>query len=95
MIRVKFLIWSGKNRLVAFDNTTAAKRILDNILSEDAILAISIMDINGTILASKSKQSFREKFGSTRDGEKYGGSLAVASLVWSMNWKISLMKSKQ
>ena len=65
---------------MAFDNTTAAKRILDNTLSEDAILAISIMDINGTILASKSKQSFREKFGSTRDGEKYGGSLAVAVL---------------
>jgi hypothetical protein len=61
------------------DNTTtttatAAQRISDYILSaDDGILAISIMDIKGNILAAKSKQSFKEIFGLTSDGEKYGG----------------------
>jgi hypothetical protein len=63
------------------DNTTAAQRISDNILSaDDGILAISIMDIKGNILAAKSKQSFKETFGLTSDGEKYGGILAIATL---------------
>ena len=41
------------------DNTAAAaaQRISDNILStDDGILAISIMDIKGNILAAKSKE---------------------------------------
>ena len=43
------------------DNTAAARRILDTILSaDDGILALSIMDIKGNILAAKSKQSFKE-----------------------------------
>jgi hypothetical protein len=63
------------------DNTAAAQRILDTILSaDDGILALSIMDIKGNILAAKSKQSFKETFGLTSDGEKYGGILAVATL---------------
>lgn len=63
------------------DNTAVAQRISDNILStDDGILAISIMDIKGNILAAKSKQSFKETFGLTIDGEKYGGILAIATL---------------
>ena len=50
------------------DNTTAAQRISDNRLSaDDGILAISIMDIKGNILAAKSRQSFKETFGLTSD----------------------------
>jgi hypothetical protein len=46
------------------DNTAAAQRILDTILStDDGILTLSIMDIKGNILAAKSKQSFKETFG--------------------------------
>jgi hypothetical protein len=63
------------------DNTAVAQRISDNILSTDnGILAISIMDIKGNILAAKSKQSFKETFGVTIDGEKYGSILAIATL---------------
>jgi hypothetical protein len=71
------------------DNNTsaAAQRISDYILSaaaddddDDGILAISIMDIKGNILAAKSKQSFKETFGLASDGEKYGGILAIATL---------------
>jgi hypothetical protein len=58
-----------------------AERIVNNILSiNDEILAISIIDMKGNILAAKSKESFKEAFGVTRDGDKYGGSLAVAAL---------------
>ena len=74
------------------DNNTSesAQRISDYILSaaadddddddDDGILAISIMDIKGSILAAKSKQSFKETFGLASDGEKYGGILAIATL---------------
>jgi hypothetical protein len=62
--------------------TAAAQKISDHILSaDDSILAISIMDIKGNILAAKSKQSFKETFGLTSDGEKYGGILAIATLT--------------
>ena len=58
-----------------------AERIVNDILSiNDEILAISIIDMKGNILAAKSKESFKEAFGVTRDGDKYGGSLAVAAL---------------
>jgi hypothetical protein len=59
-----------------------AKRIVDDILStNDEILAISIMDMKGNILAAKSKESFKEAFGLTQDRDKYGGTLAVAALA--------------
>src|SRR5215207_11094326 len=62
--------------------SSAAERISDDILStNDEILAISIMDMRGNILAAKSKESFKEAFGVTRDGDKYGGTLAVAALA--------------
>ena len=38
------------------------------------------MDIKGNILAARSKQSFKETFGLTIGGEKYGGILAIATL---------------
>jgi hypothetical protein len=58
-----------------------AERIVNDFLSiNDKILAISIIDMKGNILAAKSKESFKEAFGVTRDGDKYGGSLAVAAL---------------
>jgi hypothetical protein len=61
-----------------------AQRASDNILSlYDSILAVSIMDMRGNILAANSKQSFKDTFGVTRDGEEYGGTLAftILSLV--------------
>jgi hypothetical protein len=59
-----------------------AKRIVDDVLStNNEILAISIIDQEGgNILAAKSKDSFKKAFGVTRDGDKYGGTLALAAL---------------
>jgi hypothetical protein len=58
-----------------------AEQIVDDVLStDDKVLAISIMDRRGNILAAKSKESFKQAFGVSRDGDKYGGSLAVAAL---------------
>ena len=62
-------------------NQTYAKAILDKVLSIDTrIWAVSIIRSNGNILAAKSKPSFKETFGVTQDGERYGGSLAAATL---------------
>jgi hypothetical protein len=58
-----------------------AERIVDDILSTtDEILAISIMDIGGNCLASKSKESFKEAFRVTADLQNYSGTLALAVL---------------
>ncbi len=60
---------------------TAAHTIVDRILSIDrGVWAVSIIERNGNILAAKSKPSFKQTFGVVQDGEKYGGSLAVATL---------------
>jgi hypothetical protein len=62
--------------------STIARRIAYEILStNDEILAISIMDMRGNIIAATSKESFKEDFGVSREGDKYGGSLAVAALA--------------
>ena len=62
--------------------SSIAQRIAYDILSNnDGILAISIMDMRGNFLAATSRESFKEDFGVSRDGEKYGGSLAVAALA--------------
>jgi hypothetical protein len=59
-----------------------AERIVNDILSNnDEILAISVIDMKGNILAAKSEESFKEAFGVTRNGDKYGGTLAVAALA--------------
>jgi hypothetical protein len=47
----------------------------------DEILAVSIMDTKGNILGATSKDSFKEAFGVTRNGDKYSGTLAVAALA--------------
>ena len=60
----------------------AAKRIVDDILlTNDQILAISIIDKKGNILAAKSKESFNEVFEVTEDDEKYGATLAIGILT--------------
>jgi hypothetical protein len=67
---------------VVIITSSVAERIAHDILStNDEILAISIMDTRGNILAAISKDSFKEAFGLTRNGEKYGGTLAVAALA--------------
>jgi hypothetical protein len=59
-----------------------AETLSDDILSNnDDILAISIMDMRGNILAAKSKESFKQAFRATGEGDKYGGTLAVAALA--------------
>ena len=59
-----------------------AEQIAYYVLStNDEVLAISIMDTRGNILAAISKDSFKEAFKLTRDGDKYGGTLAVAALA--------------
>ena len=63
-------------------NSSVAQRIAYDILSiNDEILAISIMDMKGNTLAATSKDSFKKAFGVTRNGDKYGGTLAVAALA--------------
>ena len=62
-------------------NYSEAQRVIEDILSiDDKILAISIMDMRGNILAAKSKESFKEEFEVTQDRSKYGGTLAVEIL---------------
>jgi hypothetical protein len=62
--------------------SSAAERISDDILStNDEILGISIMDMRGNILAAKSKESFKQAFGVSRERDEYSGSLAVAALA--------------
>jgi hypothetical protein len=58
--------------------SSAAERIADDVLSSnDEILAISIIDMKGNIIAAKSKESFKKAFRLTADGDKYGATLAV------------------
>jgi hypothetical protein len=60
----------------------AAKRIADDILlTNDQILAISIIDKKGSILAAKSKESFKEAFEVTEEAEKYGATLSIGILT--------------
>jgi hypothetical protein len=59
-----------------------AEKVSDDILSSnEEILGISIMDISGNVLAAKSKESFKQAFRATGEGDKYGGTLAVAALA--------------
>jgi hypothetical protein len=59
-----------------------AETLSDDILSNNEdILAISIMDMRGNILAANSKESFKQAFAISRDRAKYGGTLAVAALA--------------
>src|SRR5918911_4151561 len=59
-----------------------AETLSDDILSNNEdILGISIMDMRGNMLASKSKESFKQAFVISQDRAKYGGTLAVAALA--------------
>jgi hypothetical protein len=59
-----------------------AETLSDDILSNNKdILAISIMDMRGNILAANSKESFKQAFAISQDRAKYGGTLAVAALA--------------
>ena len=63
-------------------NSTVAQRIAYDILSmNQEILSLSIMDISGNVLAAKSKESYEQVFRATGEGDKYGGTLAVAALA--------------
>jgi hypothetical protein len=62
-------------------SSRVAERIVDDILStNDEILAISIIDKKGNILAAKSKESFKKAFGVAEDGDRYGATLAIGIL---------------
>ena len=59
-----------------------AETLSDDILSNNEdILGTSIMDMRGNMLASKSKESFKQAFVVSPDRAKYGGTLAVAALA--------------
>jgi hypothetical protein len=61
--------------------SSVAERIADDILStNDEILAISVIDKKGNVLAGKSKESFNKAFRLNVDGDKYGATLAVGIL---------------
>jgi hypothetical protein len=61
--------------------SSTAERIAEDILStNDEILAISIIDKKGNMLAGKSKEYFKNAFGVTADGDKYGATLAIGIL---------------
>jgi hypothetical protein len=67
------------------DNTNAAQRISNDILSSDyGILAISVMDTEGNIVAAKSKQSFKDTFGVNIDCENMVVFYRIQPLVWLM-----------
>ena len=58
-----------------------AKKISDDVISiDDAILATSVMDMQGNILASQYKQVFRDKFEVTIDDKKNSGTWAIVIL---------------
>jgi len=75
------------NRIYRITNYMAAtsseaEKIVDGILSSnDKILAVSIIDKKREdIFSAKSRQSFKDAFRVTSDGDKYGGTLAIATL---------------
>jgi hypothetical protein len=58
-----------------------ARKICDDVIStDDAILATSVMDMKGNILASQSKQTFRDNFEVTIDDRKNSGTWAIVIL---------------
>jgi hypothetical protein len=67
--------------MVIISSSGAERIAVDVLSSNDEILAISIMDMKGNVLAAKSKEYFKEEFGVTQEGNKYGGTLALAALA--------------
>ena len=74
------MIYRISNYMAA--TSSEAEKIVDGILSSnDKILAVSIIDKKrGNILSAKSRQSFKDAFRVTSDGDKYGATLAIATL---------------
>src|SRR3712207_2206300 len=59
----------------------SAETIVQAVLSTyEEVLGVSLMNMKGNILASNSKEVFREAFKITEDRANYGGALAVAIL---------------
>jgi hypothetical protein len=75
------MIYLIKKYMVIITSNDADRISYDILSTNDEILAISVMDMRGNILAAKSKEYFKEAFGVTAEGEKYGGTLAVAALA--------------
>ncbi len=71
----------------------AAERMVDHILysinNDGRILSVAIIDAKGNILSAKSTPSFEEKYGIARDGDGYGGALAIAALSVVNQVKVS------
>jgi hypothetical protein len=70
---------------MAIITSTTAERIADEVLStyDGKILSISIIDEKRggeNFLTTKSTESFSKEFGVLQEGQKYGGSLAIAAL---------------
>jgi hypothetical protein len=80
IILISFYFHFVKQIIMAVTSSVAQRIAYDILTANDEMLAISILDKKGNILATISKESFKEAFGVTRDGDKYGGSLAVAAL---------------
>jgi hypothetical protein len=58
-----------------------AKKISDDVISiDEAILATSVMDMQGNILASQFKQTFRDKFEVTINDKRNSGTWAIVIL---------------
>jgi hypothetical protein len=58
-----------------------AKKISEDVTSiDDAILAISVMDMKGNILASQFKRIFTDRFEVTLDDKKNSGTWAIVIL---------------
>jgi hypothetical protein len=64
---------------MAVSYTEAERMVEDMLYKNDEMLAISIMDMRGNMLAAKTKESFKQAFTFSRNGE-YGGFLAVEML---------------
>ena len=62
-------------------NYNEAERMIEDILyNNDEMLAMSIMDMRGNILATRSKESFKEPFEFLHKGGGYDGTLSVEML---------------
>jgi hypothetical protein len=62
-------------------NSADAERIADEVLSNfEGVLAISLMDMRGNLLASRSRGAFRQAFAVSPDRAKNSATLALAVL---------------
>lgn len=63
-------------------SANVSKNIAYEILAmKDDMLSVSIIDTKGDLLATVSKDAFKEDFGIASEGDSYGGSLAIAAAL--------------